>query len=376
MNSTPQQHLLIVDDEAPHLRALCDTLTAQGYVTSGFTSARAALEALKKNHGFDLILTDLMMPEMDGISLLRAALEVDPLIVGVVMTGHGTIDTAVASMKQGAIDYILKPFKLSTVLPVISRALATRTLRLENEKLQQHLRSRTLELEVANKELETFSYSVSHDLRAPLRAISGYMELLLESLGDRMDDSSHEYAGHVQAGVSRMNALIDDLLRLARTTRAQVHRTPVDLSSLVHEIVEKLKAEQPERQVEWLIAPDVVTNGDPGLLRVAMENLLANAWKYTARAKQPRIEFGVEPQADKTAVYYVRDNGAGFDMKYAHRLFAPFQRLHAEREFPGTGVGLATVQRIIHKHGGRIWPQALPDEGATFFFTLPPAEAG
>ncbi|MDF3056398.1 MAG: two-component hybrid sensor and regulator [Rariglobus sp.] len=372
MTLPPPQHLLIVDDEAPHLRALCDTLSAQGYVATGFTSARAALDALRKQKTFDLVLTDLMMPEMDGIALIRTALEIDPSLACVVMTGHGTIDSAVAAMKQGAVDYILKPFKLSTVLPVISRALAARRLRLENEMLHKHLHARTLELEAANKELETFSYSVSHDLRAPLRAIGGYMELLLESLGDRVDSQSRTYADHVHAGVTRMNILIDDLLRLARTTRTEMHRMPVDLTSLVREIAEKLQAEAPGRPGEWIVAPDVIANGDPGLLRVMLENLLANAWKYTGKTARARVEFGIEHQPDGSPAYYVRDNGAGFDMKYAHRLFGPFQRLHSERDFPGTGVGLATVQRIIHKHGGRIWAQAAPDQGATFFFTLPP----
>lgn len=372
MNSPARAHLLVVDDEAPHLKALCDTLTAQGYAVTGFTSAREALAAMN-DRSFDLVLTDLMMPEMDGIALLRAAQEIDPRIVGVVMTGHGTIDTAVTAMKQGALDYILKPFKLSTLIPVLARALAVRRLRVENEMLQQHLRIRTRELEVANKELETFSYSVSHDLRAPLRAIDGFTQLLVENLGDRLDEESRGFALHVRAGVARMQTLIEDLLRLARTTRTEVHRMPVDLSALALEVSQKLQALDASRTVDWIIAPNLVAGADPGLVRVVMENLLSNAWKYTAKTPCARIEFGVEIQPDETPAYYVRDNGAGFDMKQAHRLFGPFQRLHSESEFPGTGVGLATVQRIIHKHGGRIWPQAVPGQGATFHFTLPSA---
>jgi hypothetical protein len=374
MSPPAQERLLIIDDEAPHLKALCDTLTEQGYLTTGFTSAAEALQALRPS-SFDLLLTDLMMPDMDGITLLRAALEIDPRLVGVVMTGHGTVNTAVAAMKQGALDYILKPFRLGTLLPVLARALAVRRLRIENELLQQRLSARTHELESANKELETFSYSVSHDLRAPLRTISGFTDLLISHLGDRVDDQSRTYANHVQNGVKKMNLLIEDLLRLARTTRAEVHRMPVDLSLIVREIGEKLQATAPERSAEWIIAPDLKTVGDPGLLRVVLENLLSNAWKYTSKIPRARIEFGVETQPDGSSAYFVRDNGAGFDMKYANRLFGPFQRLHAESEFPGVGVGLATVQRIIHKHGGRIWPQAAPDQGATFYFTLPPAAA-
>lgn len=370
MTSPRQEQLLIVDDEAPHLKALCDTLTTQNYAVTGFTSAGEALAAMK-TRSFDLVLTDLMMPELDGISLLKAAQEIDPRIVGVVMTGHGTIDTAVAAMKQGALDYILKPFKLSTLIPVLARALAVRRLRIENETLHQHLRIRTRELEIANKELETFSYSVSHDLNAPLRAIDGFTQMLVENLGDRLDAESRGYAEQVRTGVNRMHTLINDLLRLARTTRTEVHRMPVDLSRIAVEISEKLKAENSDRAGDWLITPGLVAEGDPGLLRVAMENLLSNAWKYTARIPRARIEFGVETQPDGTPAYYVRDNGAGFDMKQSHRLFGPFQRLHSDTEFPGTGVGLATVQRIIHKHGGLIWALAAPNEGASFHFTVP-----
>jgi two-component system, sensor histidine kinase and response regulator len=318
-----------------------------------------------------LMLTDLMMPEMDGISLLRAAQETDPSLVGVIMTGHGTIDTAVAAMKQGALDYILKPFKVSTLVPVLSRALAVRRLRQENDILHQRLRARTLELEAANKELEAFSYSVSHDLRAPLRAIDGFTEMLIEELAPPANSQSRAHADTVRASVRQMNTLIDDLLRLARTTRTEMHLMPVNLSSLAREISERLQTSAEDRQADWIIAPNITVEGDLGLLRSAMENLLSNAWKYTSRTPRARIEFNVDPQANGVPTYYVRDNGAGFDMKYANRLFGPFQRLHTEHEFPGTGVGLATVQRIIHKHGGRIWPEAVPNQGATFYFTLP-----
>jgi two-component system sensor histidine kinase/response regulator len=367
--NAPLAHLLIIDDEAPHLKALCDILGAQGYETAGFTSASAALAELR-GRTFDLVLTDLMMPEMDGLELLRAAREIDPRIVGVVMTGHGTIDTAVAAMKQGALDYILKPFSISALIPVLARALAVRRLRLENEVLQQRLRVRTRELEAANKELEAFSFSVSHDLRAPLRSVDGFTSLLMDELGDQAGETARSCAEHVRAAVKRMNALIDDLLRLARTTQAEMHRSPVDFSAMAREVAEKIRIADGGRRADWIIAPSVRAEGDPGLLRVVLENLLGNAWKYTSKTPGARIEFGVETQADGTVAYLVRDNGAGFDMQYADRLFGAFQRLHAESDFPGTGVGLATVRRIIHKHGGRIWAQAARGLGATFYFTL------
>jgi two-component system sensor histidine kinase/response regulator len=362
--------LLIVDDETPHMKALCETLSAQGYTTTGHSSPVAAL-AFVRSQPVDLILTDLMMPEMDGIAFLQAALEINPRIVAVVMTGHGTIDTAVAAMKSGALDYILKPFKLSVILPVISRALFVQKLRQENEQLQQHLHQRTLELEAANKELESFSYSVSHDLRAPLRSIDGFTTALVDALGEGLAPEQRVYTERIKSGVSRMNALIEDLLRLARTVQSEMHRAPIDLSKLARDFAAKTRETDASRQAEWIIAPDLMAIADPGLLHVALENLLSNAWKYTSKVARALIEVGRSLQPDGTWAFFVRDNGAGFDMHYAHKLFGTFQRLHSERDFPGTGVGLATVQRVIHKHGGRIWAEASPGEGATFYFTLP-----
>jgi signal transduction histidine kinase len=358
------EHLLVVDDEAPHLRALCDTLGAQGFAVTGFTSPLAALESLREGREFALLLTDLMMPGMDGIALLHAAREIDPRIVGVMMTGHGTVSTAVSAMKEGALDYVEKPFKLSVLVPVLSRALDVRRLRVENEALQQRLRERTLELESANRELESFAYSVSHDLRAPLRTIDGFAGLLVESLGADASAEVIEYAKMVRGGVERMNTLIGDLMRLSRTTQTELRRERVDLSAVASEIA-------PEREAEWRIEPDLVVEADLGLMRVVFENLLSNAWKYTGKVARARIDVARETIAEGEAVFLVRDNGAGFDMAAAENLFRPFRRLHSERDFPGTGIGLATVDRIIRRHGGRIWPDAAPGQGATFRFTLP-----
>lgn len=372
MTTSLKARLLIVDDETAQVRALCGSLAGHGYTAVGCLSSDEALELVRNEEHFDLMLADLILPGMDGISLLCAAQALDSRLVGVIMTAHGSVDSAVEAMKQGALDYIQKPFDMRTLLPVIERALAVRNLRQENEDLHQRLHARTLELEASNKELETFSYSVSHDLRAPLRAIDGFTNLLIEELPVSASNPCRSYAETVRTNAGRMNALIEDLLLLAQTTRTEINLTPVDLSELAEEIARKLCAESPSRQIEWIITPHLVANADPGLLRVAVENLLSNAWKYTSRAERARIEFGTETQPDGTSAYFIRDNGAGFDMTYSDRLFAPFQRLHADRDFPGTGVGLATVRRIILKHGGRIWAQAAPQQGATFFFTLPP----
>jgi Bacteriophytochrome (light-regulated signal transduction histidine kinase) len=367
----PGEHLLVVDDEEPHLRALCDTLGAHGFSVTGHTSPTEALKTLRERRGFALVLTDLMMPEMNGIALLHAAREIDPHVVGVMMTGHATVATAVSAMKEGALDYIQKPFKLSALIPVISRALDIRRLRLENEALQKRLRDRTRELEAANAELESFSYSVSHDLRAPLRTIDGYVFLLLESLGVEVPEEARQHADKVRQGVARMNELIEDLLRLARTSQRELHRERIDLSELARKVAAQLQASAPARAVEWRIAPGLFADADPGLARVVLENLLSNAWKYTGKVPTACIEMGSEQGGDGEPVFFVRDNGAGFDMRRAEQLFTPFRRLHSEQEFPGTGVGLATVQRIIRRHGGRIWGEAEPGRGATFRFTFP-----
>jgi hypothetical protein len=246
-----------------------------------------------------------------------------------------------------------------------STAIAMENVQLYGE-LEQRVRDRTAQLEAANAELETFSYSVSHDLRAPLRHIDGFSGLLLER-ADALDDAGRDYLQRIRRATGRMNQLIEDLLKLSRITRTEVGKETTDLTRMAREIAADLQAGAPDRHVEFAIEADLRANGDPHLLRVAMENLLSNAWKYTARKPQARIEVGREGED----VYYVRDDGAGFDMAYAGKLFGPFQRLHAESEFAGTGIGLATVARIVRKHGGRIWADAAVGQGATFFFTFP-----
>lgn len=235
---------------------------------------------------------------------------------------------------------------------------------------EQALRDYAAQLEVANRELEAFSYSVSHDLRAPLRGIDGFSQALLEDYADRLDEDGRNHLARVRAGAQRMGQLIDDLLKLSRVTRMDLNREPVDLSALAREIARELRDRDPERVVEIDIAPGLTTAADARLLRVVLENLMSNAWKFTGGRRDARIAFGHAVQ-DGVSAYFVRDNGAGFDMQYAHRLFGAFQRLHDAREYSGTGIGLATAQRVIHRHGGRIWAQAAPDEGATFYFTLP-----
>jgi len=238
-----------------------------------------------------------------------------------------------------------------------------------NVALEQRVLERTAQLEAANKELESFSYSVSHDLRAPLRSIDGFSLALLEDLGDKLGLQGKDYLRRVREATQRMGQLIDDLLNLARVTREEMRREPVDLSALARSIATDLKRTQPDRQVAFAIADGVVAKGDAHLLRVALENLLGNAWKFTSKQPRTRIEFGVDRQ-NGTPAYFVRDDGAGFDMAYSGKLFGAFQRLHSNKEFEGTGIGLATVKRVIRRHGGRVWAESLVGQGATFYFTL------
>lgn len=238
-----------------------------------------------------------------------------------------------------------------------------------NQNLEQIVEARTAQLAVANRELEAFSYSVAHDLRAPLRGVTGFAEILLSDYRDKLDAEGRDCLDEILASAREMAELIDALLSLSRVTRAELRSEPVDLSALVRVVVKDLAAKQPRPCYELVVRDSVRAQMDPNLARAVLENLLGNAWKFTSKRPTPRIEFGLTAVEGDDA-FFVRDNGAGFDAAYADKLFAPFQRLHTVAEFPGTGVGLATVQRIVHRHGGRIWAEGRIDEGATFYFTL------
>jgi signal transduction histidine kinase len=374
-NAKPPR-ILVVDDEAEQMRALCNTLPDHGYHAIGFTNAEAALENLR-SASCDLLLADLMMPRMDGISLLQAAKTIDPDLVGIIMTGEGTIITAVEAMKSGALDYILKPFKLSVILPVLARALTVRRLSIENKELEASVRERTIELEAANKELEAtnreleaFSYSVSHDLRGPLTVIIGSAYMLLEDYAAQKSADARQLLSGVLGSGERMMQIVDDLLRLSRLSRQPLSRHPVNVSALVREVLEELQREQRGRKIDVRAdnLPDCV--GDPTLLKQVFTNLLSNAFKFTRERANPTVEVGGLQYAGEK-IYFVRDNGAGFDSQQAKELFGAFQRFHSADQFEGTGIGLSIAYRVIQRHGGRIWAEAEIDKGATLFFSLP-----
>jgi signal transduction histidine kinase/FixJ family two-component response regulator len=535
--TTFRARLLIVDDEETLMTALCKTLEAEGYAVTGFTSAQQALDQLRQSQ-FDLLLTDLNMPEMDGIALLRAAQEIDRDLAGVVMTGFGTVDTAVQALRGGAADYVLKPFRLNNLMPVLARALETRRLRTENiqlreavsiyelsraithglsedevvqrtvtaasqqsdaaavqllvpskeghelivggkwgaheswpeslhfpidesintwlatareqlsawdgssepaavfappfpgegvalpivaggnfygilrfssgavgrrltpgqikaleilagtaaaafeaaslltqlrtlnQELEQRVRDRTQELQAANADLESFSYSVSHDLRAPLRVVDGYCQMFMDEFGAGLEPHGRATLEKARAGATRMNQLIDDLLRLARFSRQPLHTRPVEMSALVNRVAGNLQEQLQGRSVELAVGalPDCVA--DAALLEQVFTNLLSNALKFTAGRPNARVEVGARTEGAEH-VYFVKDNGVGFDMRYAERLFGVFQRLHSQAEFTGTGIGLSIVHRIVRRHGGRTWAEGVLQQGATFYFSLP-----
>jgi two-component system, sensor histidine kinase and response regulator len=378
-------NILLVDDQPANLVALEAMLQSLGQNLIKVSSGREALRWLL-THDFAVILLDVKMPEMDGFETAELIRQRDksrhtPILF--LTAADNTHTQVVRGYAVGAVDYLVKPivpeFVRSKVAVFVELAKKTELLRrqakllAESEQAARELAETRAELvrdlEHKNRELESFSYAVSHDLRAPLRRIDSFSRAVLESQGDRLDEAGQRFLRRVREASQHMSQLIDDVLYLSRVTRAELREQDVDLSAITSMTLARLQEAEPERQVECKIRPGAVVTGDGQLLRIMLENLLGNAWKFTAGQFESRIEFGVTQLAGEPT-YFVRDNGAGFDMTYADRLFVPFQRLHPQEEFPGNGIGLATVQRIVHRHGGRVWAEGLVGQGATFYFTL------
>ncbi len=371
MPNRPTGRLLVVDDEISLMTALRNTLRDEGYHVVAVASAAEALGALRQGK-FDLVLTDLVMPKMDGIALLKDALSIDPGLVAIIMTGHGSIPTAVEAMRTGAIDYVLKPIKLHALLPALERALTVQRLRKKNAELERQVQDHAASLEAANRDLEAFSSSVAHDLRTPLRTISGFIEIIRDNHVRALPAEVRHYLDLIDAGAVEMDGLIGALLSFSRFGQQALTRAAVDLERLCRDVFTDLERESAGRRVDFRVQALPPAQGDPTLLRQAVANLISNALKFTRGRNPAIVEVGCMPgNAGAAPVYFVRDNGVGFDMRHADRLFGVFQRLHHAHEFEGTGVGLATARRIIERHGGRIWAEAAPDSGATFFFTVP-----
>lgn len=347
--------ILVVDDDKFTRIQIRQMMQKEGYRVEEVSDGEQCLAAYLSLHP-DIILLDAMMPVMDGFTCCTQLQKLPggtrtPILM---ITGLDDCESVDRAFAAGAIDYVTKPIHWPILRQRVRRLLQTSRA--------------TKQLEAANKELEAFSYSVSHDLRAPLRRIDGFSQILIEDYAAQLNLQGKQYLTRMRENVRRMSELIDDLLSLSQVTRTQISRQSVDLSALAQTIATNLQQTQPEREVEFIIAEGIIVNGDKRLLQIVLENLLANAWKFTA-ISQARIEIGVT-QHEGQPVYFVRDNGVGFDMTYAERLFNTFQRLHSTAEFPGTGIGLAIVQRIIHRHGGRVWAEGAVGQGATFYFTV------
>jgi signal transduction histidine kinase len=378
-------NILLVDDQPANLLALEAMLQGLGQTLIKAESGREALKWLL-THDCAVILLDVKMPDMDGFETAALIRQRDksrdtPIIF--LTAADKTHTEAVRGYAVGAVDYLVKPvvpeFVRSKVSVFVELAKKTEQLRRQAELLRESEQAaRELaearaelvsDLEHKNRELESFSYAVSHDLRAPLRRIEAFGRAVLESQGAQLDENGRRFLDRIQEASRQMSQLIDDVLYLSKVSRAEVRQQEVDLSALVETILDRLREADPGRAVQTRVRPGVIVAGDARLLRIALTNLLENAWKFTARESAPRIEFGMMT-AVGDPTYFVRDNGAGFDMTYVDRLFGPFQRLHLASEFPGSGIGLATVQRIIHRLGGRVWAEGIVGQGATFSFTL------
>lgn len=370
--------LLYVEDEL-ETREAVNIMLRRRFPQLVIHSAKNGAQGLQRFRelGADLVMTDIKMPVMHGIEMARRIMALQKGTPIIVTSAHGDMDYFMKAIEIGISRYLMKPIDAEKLFAAIEGTLAS--LRQERElkaqqdsiaELNQHLLARANELEVANRDLETFGYTVSHDLRTPLTNINGYCQVILELFGSGLDPKCKEFIEIILSETIAMNELIKTLLDFSSVTRKELSRGSTNLSELAQAAACSLLMHEPQRRVSFDITPGIATDCDPDLLRVVLDNLLGNAFKYTGKKEQALIEFGVTAGAGEP-VYYVRDNGAGFDMALAGKLFNAFQRLHSEREFKGFGIGLATVQRIIQRHGGRIWAEGREEKGASFYFTLP-----
>lgn len=382
--------ILAVDDSLTYLQGLSESLRDEGYDVVLAHSGEEAIELLAVE-SVDCILLDLVMAGLDGQETCRRIKSAPvvrdiPLIM---LTASEDRATMLDGLGAGADDFISKSGEFEVLKARVRAQIRRKQFEDENRHIREELLRKELEaaearaarelaetraslvgeLECKNRELESFSYSVSHDLRSPLRSIDGFSQALIEDYYDKLDEQGQDYLRRVRAATQRMGELIDDLLQLARVGRAELRRERVDLSELAQSLVAELRRRHPDKTVEVLVQPGLTADADGRLMTIVLENLLGNAWKFTGKVLRPKIEVGLIA-FERHDAYFIRDNGAGFDMAYADKLFRPFQRVHSEAEFPGTGIGLATVQRVIDRHGGRTWVEAAPDRGATFFFTV------
>ncbi len=411
--SPPPIKILIAEDSPTQALRLQHLLEQNGYEVAAARNGRLALE-MAPAFGPALVISDVIMPEMNGYEL-STRIKADPHlrhIPVILVTTMSDPKEVIRGLECGADNFVLKPYEEQYLLGRVHYVLVNCDVRREKdtgiaveiffndrrhfitadrrqilnlllstyEAAVQHnraLRQSQKDLQVliskladANQELETFSYSVSHDLRSPLNAVDGFGHLLEHSDGDKLSDKGKHYLKRMRAGARQMNELIEGLLSLARFSREPLKTESVDLTAIAKRVEQIFRERDPQRQVRVDIQDGLLAQGDPRLLSAVVENLVGNAWKFTAKQTAARIVIGCDSGADGSPVYFVKDNGAGFDMAQVEKLFTAFERLHSTSEFAGTGIGLATVKRIITRHGGRIWAEGKVNEGATFYFTL------
>ncbi|HVW27699.1 MAG TPA: response regulator [Polyangiaceae bacterium] len=384
------KRVLLVDASAAYRTELSDALREEGYDVVQAASGEDAVEIMLAQK-VDCVLMDPGAEGREAARLVKdsPARRDTPLIV---LTAVDDPRSVIELLGAGADDYITKSSDVGSIRARVRAQLRRRQLEDEHRRVREALLRRELEAASAraarrvaearavlveelarkNKELEAFSYSVSHDLRAPLRSVQGFAAALAAECSQELTPLAKDYLARVRSAADRMSELIDDMLELSRVSRAELRRQPIDLAEIARVVAAELERKEPERKAVIDIKEVPIASGDGRLLRILLDNLLGNAWKFTSKASPSRIEFGARTEGGALS-YYVRDNGAGFDMKHAARLFSPFQRLHHERDFPGTGIGLATVQRIVDRHGGRVWAEGAVGEGATISFTIPNA---
>jgi two-component system, sensor histidine kinase and response regulator len=367
--------LLVEDDPDDHLIAveLLGESRQTRFAVDWVKGYRDACERVGSVE-YDVALVDYQLGDSDGLALAREHFGGETGLPFIMLTGNADRALDLEAMRLGAADYLVKGRLDADLLErsiryAIAHARSLGTIAKLNADLERRVRERTAALEYANKELEAFAFSVSHDLRAPLRVIEGFGRILQEDFAEQLGDQGLLHAQRIQKAGQAMNAMIDALMRLSKASWQPSRTDSVDLSGLVCDIVDGLRAVDPGREVEVTIEPGLTVEGDGQLLRAALENLIGNAWKFTMQESPARIGFGAELVNGERA-FFVRDNGVGFDMAQADRLFGLFQRLHPANAYPGTGAGLAIVERVIHRHGGRVWGDGSPGEGATFHFTL------
>jgi signal transduction histidine kinase len=384
-------NILVVDDETTNIKLLMGVLEKHGYEVRTALDGRQAIASAVKRVP-DLILLDVRMPEMDGFEACRQ-LKTDErtrLVPIIFLSALGQTADIVQGLTIGGADYIVKPFRIEEVLARVETHLSIQALQRQllceiqerkraeeklneyREHLEELVRGRTAQLEAANKEMHDFTYTVSHDLRAPLRHIDGFIALLQKKAGTVIDEQRRHYMDAVSDAAQKMGLLIDELLSFSRMGRGQAPSFQnVALEEMVPNIIGEFNLDTRARKIDWRIGNLPVVRGDEAMLRVVLVNLISNALKFTRSREKATIEIGSLPDQTSETVIYVRDNGVGFDMTYADKLFGVFQRLHHADEFEGTGIGLAKVRRIIAQHGGRTWGEGEPDQGAVFYFALP-----